>query len=45
MGIETEEEDKEIWVNTVLEELIPAITTEELVDATANDPELGPLRC
>ena len=41
-GIETEETDREIWVNRIMEDLIPAITLEELKDATKNDAELGP---
>ena len=32
--IETEEEDRKIWMNRVMEKLIPAITLEELVNAT-----------
>ena len=43
MGIETEEEDREIWVNRVTQEMITAITMEEIVDGTINDPELGPI--
>ena len=43
MGIETEEEDREIWVNRVTQEMITAITMEDIVDGTINDPELGPI--
>ena len=43
LGIETEEEDAEIWVRKVLEERLGAITNEEMADATYKDPELGPI--
>ena len=41
LGIENEEADQEIWVSRVLEKAIPAITLENLRDATAADPELA----
>ena len=40
MGIETEEEDKEIWVMKLTREALPAITLEELREKTEEDPEL-----
>ena len=41
MGIETEEEDTEIWVNRVLEKTLPAITMEQMREATQQDEELA----
>ena len=41
MGIETEEEDQEIWVSKIVEELIPAITLDKIKDT--NIAELGPI--
>ena len=40
MGIETEEEDMEIWVGRITKEVLPAITMRQLRDDTRNDPEL-----
>ena len=40
MGIETEEEDMEIWMGRIKMEVMPAITLEQLRDDTENDPEL-----
>ena len=40
MGIETEEEDMEIWVGKITKEVLPAITMRQLKDDTRNDPEL-----
>ena len=41
MGIESEEADKEIWVCSLIEANIPAITLEDLREATGKDPELS----
>lgn len=45
MGIETEENDKEIWVSQLIEKVnslgTPAITLDDVRDATAEDPELA----
>ena len=43
MGIESEEEDTEIWVGKITKEVLPAITMRQLKDDTRNDPELQPL--
>ena len=43
MGMETEEEDMEIWMGRVMKEVLPAITMDQLRDDTDKDPELKPL--
>lgn len=43
MGIETQEEDVEVWMGKLLETTLPAIPIEQMRDDTANDPELGPI--
>ena len=43
IGIETEEEDMEIWVARTLEKVLPAITLKEMVEATKDAPELSKL--
>ena len=43
MGIETEEEDMEIWMGRIKMEVLPAITLDQIRDDTKNDPELNVL--
>ena len=43
LGIETEEEDAELWINFVLDSKLNAITLEQLKVATEEDNELGPI--
>ena len=40
IGIETEEEDMEIWMGRVIQEVLPAITMRQLWDDRDKDPEL-----
>ena len=40
LGIETEEEDMEIWLGAMIQEVLPAITLLQLQDDTDKDPEL-----
>ena len=39
IGIETEEEDMEVWLGKVTQQVLPAITMQQLQDDTDNDPE------
>ena len=41
LGIETEEEDKEVWINHVIDTNLPAITLQQVREATAQDEELN----
>ena len=43
MGIETMEEDMEIWMGRIIKEVLPAITMDQLRDDTDKDPKLKPL--
>ena len=43
LGIETEEEDTELWIGKLTQKVIPAITEKQLAEATFKDPELGPI--
>ena len=43
MGIETEEEDMEIWLGALIKEVLPAITMTQLQHDTGIDPELSTL--
>ena len=43
IGIETEEEDTEIWMGKIMEEILPAITLDQMKDETANDAKLVPI--
>ena len=40
IGVETEEEDMEVWLGALIQEVLPAITMHQLQDDTAKDPEL-----
>jgi hypothetical protein len=41
LGIEEEEEDTEIWINRVIQEVVPeAVTMDQIRDETAKDPVL-----
>ena len=43
LGIETEEEDTELWIGKLTDKALPAITREQLAEHTFKDPELGPI--
>ena len=43
IGVETEEEDAEIWVGKIIKETLPAITLEQMREDTTKDPELHKL--
>ena len=40
IGVETEEEDKEVWLGKIIQEVLSAITMAQLKDDTDKDPEL-----